>query len=51
MVLDLKPKSVCTVEMTMHVHSIYINVNTKDVHALMISFNGKDMYSIWNMGV
>ena len=31
--LDLKPKSVCAVEITMYVHSICINVNRKDVHA------------------
>ena len=44
-VLDLKPKSVCAVEITMYVHWTCINVNIKDVHALMISFNGNDMYS------
>ena len=43
-VLDLWPKSVCAVKMTMYVHSTCINVNRKDVHAWMISFNGKDMY-------
>ena len=32
-VLDLKPKSVCAVEMTIYVYSICINVNRKDVHA------------------
>ena len=44
-VLDLRPKSVCAVEMTMYVHWTCINVNRKVVHASMISFNGKDMYS------
>ena len=43
-VLDVRPKSVCTVEMTMYVHSTCLNVNRKDVHAWMISFNGKDNY-------
>ena len=38
-VLDVRPKSVCAVEMTMYVHWTYINVNRKDVHASMISFN------------
>ena len=43
-VLDLRPKSVCAVEMTMYVHWTCINVNRKDVHATMINFNGKEMY-------
>ena len=46
-VLDLRPKSVCAVEMTMYLHWTCINVNRKDVHASMISFNGK---YIKNMG-
>ena len=32
-VLDLGPKSVCTVQMTMYVHWTCININRKDVHA------------------
>ena len=43
-VLDLRPKPVCAVKMTMYVHWTCINVSRKDVHALMISINGKDMY-------
>ena len=45
-VLDLEPKSVCTVEMTMFVHWTCININRKDVHACMISINGKEMNSM-----
>ena len=40
--LDIRPKSVCAVEMKMYVHLTCINVNRKDVHASMISFNCKD---------
>ena len=47
-VIDLRPKSVCAIEMTMYIHWTCINVNRKDVHAWMIPFNGKD---IKNMGV
>ena len=43
-VIDLRPKLVCAVEMTMYVHWTCIDTNRKDVHASMISFNGKDMY-------
>ena len=32
-ILDLRPKSVCAVEMIMYVHSTCINVNKKDVYA------------------
>ena len=39
-VLDLSPKSVCAVEMTMYLTG-HININRKDVHARMISINGK----------
>ena len=48
---DLRPKSVCAVEMAMYVRWTCINVNRKDVHASMISVDGKDMYSLKNMGV
>ena len=44
-VIDLGPKPVCAVEVTMYVHSTCINVNRKVVHASMIAINGKDMYS------
>ena len=30
-VLDLRPKSVCAVEMTVYLHWTYINKNRKDV--------------------
>ena len=36
-VLDLRPKSVSAVEMTMYFHLTCININRKD--ASMISFN------------
>ena len=42
-VLDLRPKSVCAVGMTMYVHWTCVNINRKDVHACMISINGKEM--------
>ena len=42
-VQDLRPKSVCAVEMTMYVPWTCININRKDVHAGMISINGKEM--------
>ena len=41
-ILDLRPKAVCAVEMTMYVHWTCININRKDVHARMISINGKE---------
>ena len=30
--LELRPKSVCAVEMTLYVHTVRINVNRQDVH-------------------
>ena len=41
--LDLGPKSVCAVEMTMYVHWTCTGINSKDLHASMISINGKEM--------
>ena len=38
-VLDLGPKPVCAVEITMYVHWTCINVNRKVVHVSMISIN------------
>ena len=45
--LNLRPKSVCAVEMTMYVHWTCINRNRKDDHASMISVNGKYVLRIW----
>ena len=48
--LDLKPKSIFAVEMTMYVHWTCLNINRKDDHACMISvYNGK--LCIKSMGV
>ena len=49
-VLELRPESICAVEMTMYVHWTCMNVNRKDVRASMISFNGNEI-CINNMGV
>ena len=32
-VLDLRPESVCAVEMTVYVHWTCVNINRKEVHA------------------
>ena len=34
-VLDIRPKSVCVVQMTMYVHWTCININRKDIHGKM----------------
>ena len=31
--LDVRPKSICAIEMTMYVHWRCMNINRKDVHA------------------
>ena len=44
-VLDIRPKSVCAVEMIMYTHGTCLNVNRKDVHASLI-----EKICIKNMG-
>ena len=44
-VLDIKPKSVCAVQMTMYFHWTCININRKDVHACVTGLDRSYQYS------